>query len=358
MPNDNHFSFVLPSLKIAGGTKEAIRLAEEVEGLGCAVDFFIMWVSLKEISNLNKNFFYLSRYKTNAMLALPQMPIIILNFLILTLFKIKNARSRNWIFTHYTTFPLALFIPRSNCFFFVQGVEWLFVKNKYISSFLKRFILFFYRRGEVLTANRYLTLCMKQNGIEILAELPIWADANFLYVNSNKPARVFDFAMVLRKGDTKRLDLYLEFISISNFEKRNWRFSVITPDEDLALLFQPLVSECLVNPSINHMRELYAKSKYFLLFSDSEGFGLPPLEAMGAGCVPICRNSGGVSAYMVRELNQLVLPLDLDINSIVCFADKLRNGSNWDALSSLAVDVFVEGLNNSKNRAKLLCSIF
>ena len=358
MQNSKYFSFVLPSLKISGGVKETLRLAEELRELGHAVDFVIMWVSLNETRSVTKKFTYLSKYRTNVRLALFQIPIITLSFLIFAFFRIKNAKSRNWVFTHYTTFPLALIVPRTKRFFFVQDMEWFFLRNKYFSALLKRFILFFYCRGEILTANRYLTLGMQTNGIDVRAELPIWADANFLCKECAVKSRVFDYAMVIRKGDSKRLDLYMEFICISNFQKKNWRFAVITPDQDLADLLQPLVHECLVKPSIGQMQDLYARSKYFLMMSDHEGFGLPPLEAMGSGCVPICRDSGGVRAYMIGKLKRSLLPLNSDIYNIIDYADKLQHRNEWASLSSFAKQVFVEGLNKSNNRAELFCSSF
>jgi glycosyltransferase involved in cell wall biosynthesis len=39
--------------------------------------------------------------------------------------------------------------------------------------------------------------------------------------------------------------------------------------------------------------ELYARSKFFLALSKSEGFGLPPIEAMAVGTVPIYLNAHG-----------------------------------------------------------------
>ena len=50
--------------------------------------------------------------------------------------------------------------------------------------------------------------------------------------------------------------------------------------------------------------ELYARAKFFLALSKSEGFGLPPIEAMAVGTVPIYLN-----AHAYKE-NLLGLPID------------------------------------------------
>jgi glycosyltransferase involved in cell wall biosynthesis len=94
------------------------------------------------------------------------------------------------------------------------------------------------------------------------------------------------------------------------------------------------------------------------MMSDQEGFGLPPLEAMGSGCVPICRDSGGVRAYMIGKLKESLLPLNSDIDYIIDFADKLQHRNEWALLSSFAKQVFVDGLNKSNNRAELFCNSF
>jgi len=44
---------------------------------------------------------------------------------------------------------------------------------------------------------------------------------------------------------------------------------------------------------------LYARSKFFLALSKSEGFGLPPIEAMAVGTVPIYLNAHGYKENLV-----------------------------------------------------------
>ena len=48
-----------------------------------------------------------------------------------------------------------------------------------------------------------------------------------------------------------------------------------------------------------------------------EGFGLPPLEAMGGGCIPACRDSGGVRNYMHGQFHRLLFPLSEKVPNIV-----------------------------------------
>jgi len=50
--------------------------------------------------------------------------------------------------------------------------------------------------------------------------------------------------------------------------------------------------------------ELYARAKFFLALSKSEGFGLPPIEAMAIGVVPIYLNAHGYKENLIG------LPID------------------------------------------------
>lgn len=51
-------------------------------------------------------------------------------------------------------------------------------------------------------------------------------------------------------------------------------------------------------PSMIQIRSIYSKSKIWLLASASEGFPLPPLEAMACGCVVVATKCGGTTDYI------------------------------------------------------------
>lgn len=350
-----NFNFVLPSLRISGGIKETLKLAEEISSKDAHPSYFIMWKSPNEISDTIVNSIYLCEFETNAKLAIFQLPLIFLRFVLYVLLHFKASRSAYWIFTHYTTFPLSLVIPRNRRAFFVQGMEWRFIKNKFASNLLKTFIIYFYNRGLIFTANRFLTLGIKECQLSVAAELPIWADREFWIEHSG--SRSYDLVMVLRKGEAKRLDLYLDFLQSTTIDGKNWNIAVITPDAELVGLVQPYVNVCIIKPSIEAMKLTYAQSKFFLLLSEHEGFGLPPLEAMGAGCVPICRDAGGIRAYMQNELAQLVLPLNMEIEDIIQFVAKLISENRWSTYSPIARRIFTDGLKKSQSRATTLINL-
>jgi glycosyltransferase involved in cell wall biosynthesis len=51
---------------------------------------------------------------------------------------------------------------------------------------------------------------------------------------------------------------------------------------------------------------VYKSSDIFISTSWWEGFGLPPIEAMGCGCAVITSNSGGVNEYAIPNINCLM----------------------------------------------------
>jgi glycosyltransferase involved in cell wall biosynthesis len=350
--NVEAFNFVLPSLKISGGIKESISISNELKQLGANVENYVMWVSPSEVSTAPFNSIYLSKYTTNHYLAVLQIPFILFKFFLIE----KRKRcDEQWFFTHYAALPLALCVPRDKRIFLVQGVEWDFVRNKFISAMLRKLILAFYRNGRIVTTNQYLSRKMNESGLTVSAELQIWANESF-YIESDV-ARDIDIVMVLRSGDTKRLDLYREFIRINNVRNNRWNIAVITPDDDINAFIKPLVSECYVRPSIVQMATIYARSKIFLMLSEHEGFGLPPLEAMGAGCVPICRDSGGIRTYMTGELANLVVPLEWDLSKIIDYSDSLLNGGSLELYSILSKKIFKSRLIDPASRGRLLLNL-
>ena len=244
-------------------------------------------------------------------------------------------------------------VPRDSRWCFVQDLEWHFVRNPVIKSLLKHMILFSYRRSRLISANSYLTVELIKLGLPVEAQASIWAAPMFMTFDN--AMRDISLVMVLRKGDHKRLDLYMDFLHLQHLQGRSWKIAVITPEDEIAGRVGNLVDECVVRPDIEAMRQLYARSKCFLHFSEHEGFGLPPLEAMGSGCVPLCRDSGGIRAYLTGELTQLIMPKSFGISEVVDrVVQLLEDPEQLQVLSRKVVKVFADGVACSRNRSNEL----
>ncbi len=301
---------VVPSLKISGGNREALRLATELCRDGHTASMLSLWVSPHEIDG-SIPVTYLSSWPTRVYRAFGELPVLAFRFA--QWWRSSAHRDSIFVFTHYATLPLAFLIPPRQRFFFVQGVEWNFVKNKIITWLLRHIIFSIYSTGRIISANSYLSQRLQAEGVQVDLEAPIWADQAFC--TSDAPSQNIEFAMVLAKANLKRLDLYLDFIDLAR--AHHMRIAVITPEDDIITQVRNKVDEVLLRPSIAQMREIYSRSVCFIHLSDHEGFGLPPLEAMAAGCIPICRDSGGVRAFMSDgPCNDLLLPLSMSVEKI------------------------------------------
>ena len=70
-----------------------------------------------------------------------------------------------------------------------------------------------------------------------------------------------------------------------------------------------------INPKDQELSSLYKNCKGFFLLSKSEGFGIPPLESMQNGCIPIISKNTAM-AEIYKDWPYL-LPINLDNEEIV-----------------------------------------
>jgi len=314
-----HTSIVLvvPSLKISGGNREALRLASEFDRAGHAAGVLSLWTSPHAMAS-GVPVTHLSSWPPRASRALGELPILTFRFA--WWWRRTARRASSVIFTHYSTLPLALLVPHRQRFFFVQDLEWKFLGSDPLSRLLRRMVLGIYRSGRIISANAYLSERLAGEGMDVALEAPIWADAGFLAPDAAE--QDIDVAMVLRKGDHKRLDLYLRFIELARASQL--RLAVITPEDDIAAQARDAVNTVLLRPQLVQMRDLYARSTCFVHLSEHEGFGLPPLESMGAGCTPVCRDSGGVRTFMRDSpCADLLLPLQMSLEGILARVEEV-----------------------------------
>lgn len=350
------FIFVLGALKISGGVLEVFRLAQELRLAGESVQIMTMWRSPCEINNDEKlPIVRLTNWKTRIALAIFQLPAIIFFFF----WRIRRLNALNgapvWIFTHYSTLPLTLFIDSQRRWIFVQGTEWNFIRYPAVARLFKETVLFFYRRSLLLSASHFLSNALELVGLKAAAVAQIWADS--IYSRPAEMTRDIDLVVMLRKGQPKRLDLYLACFEEFGKIAPNLRIAVITPDAELADLARPYTSLCLIRPHAKEMADLYSRSKLFLLLSETEGFGLPPLEAMGSGCVPICRDAGGPKSYMRGPLEEFLLPLSMNMQSVCAILLRLLQDPFALSICSVAAqNIFNEGRKTASNRADILRS--
>jgi len=121
------------------------------------------------------------------------------------------------------------------------------------------------------------------------------------------------------------------------------------PEEKITVFGRPSMPSAmpsdityLQNISDKEVTELYRSSKVFIFFSDFEGFGLMPLEAMRLGCAVVCTDCFGNRDYIEDQINASVIPPGNLDEALACTSDLLKNE---DLRSRLARG----GLKQSKN---------
>ena len=261
----------------------------------------------------------------------------------------RHHPGARWMLSHYVTYALAPFVAGERLWFFVQDLEWTFVPPR-LRGLLRRFILATLTRGRTLAANSYLAASLVRHRVPVAATIPIWASPIFSGVTDRH--RDIDIVLVMRRGAHKRIDLARCVLALRRQHHPHVRMAVITPNDEFAemVLDDPGV-ELLLRPEPEEMRALYERTRVFLLLSEHEGFGLPPLEAMGSGCVPLCRDAGGVRAYMRGVLENNLLPLSLDAGDILDRAVALsRDEPRLARLRTAARRIFEEGLERAAQR--------
>lgn len=341
--------FVLPSMKISGGVQEALHLAADLSQQGVPVEVLSLWVSPHPVPAPALPVTLLSHWVTRARRVPLELPVLALRFARWLRSRVPlGGRSHiNVIFTHYATLPLALLVAPQERWVFVQDLEWRFLAAPLPAGLLRTVIIFLYRRCRLIAANGYLKAELQQLGLTVDAEAPIWADRAFL--STEVAPRDIDLVMVLRKGAHKRLDLYFSLLRRLESMDSKPTVAVITTEDEIAA--QVLSVRCWLRPDVPTMRSIYERTRCFVHLSEHEGFGLPPLEAMAAGCVPYCRDSGGVRAYMLGELSELVVPKNRAIEVVVQdLLGLLADPRRLAHLSAVGRTVFRDGLDRRVSR--------
>lgn len=162
--------------------------------------------------------------------------------------------------------------------------------------------------------------------------------------------------LVARKHPLKGLDTFINAWSTIqvNAKEKVGKIVLISHDD---LSDYDLKKFVVVKPkSDKDIVKQYLESDIFISTSWSEGFGLPPLEAMACGCGIITSDSGGVSEFAINNVNcMMFLPgdhksLQIEIENLINNDLKLKelqmNGLervkmfNWYDSAKKLVEIF------------------
>lgn len=333
---------LLPTLRISGGVREAIRLASDLRRQGIDARILSIWRHWHELTVSDVPVSYLSAKRPRKAWAIFDLMVSLVRYR-RVIRRLEGEASVRVILTHYSTLPFGSFSPSESRFCLVQDLEWHFLRRGLSQWILRKYILHAYAGCSLITVGPYLSRKLSEFGLHRSAVVNIWAEPAFAAV-PDSAERAIDVAMVLRHGAAKRLDMYLQLLQLLATEPP-LRCAVATPEDDIAQKVSHLSRVCLLRPSRREICELFRQSRTFVLLSEHEGFALPPLEAMGTGCIPICRDAGGIRDYMHGPLSRNLVPLDEPLESI---ARRLRDlvdaAAQNDKLSAEVRMHFEQGL--------------
>ena len=148
---------------------------------------------------------------------------------------------------------------------------------------------------------------------------------DYRFINCEKE---YDYLYVYRKYGWKNTQMFTD--NLSSF-KSHEKIILINSDQlDLSHLkkysgCQIIIPDKFV--STEELNNLFCKSRFFISTTIDEGFGMPAIEAMAAGCLPIVPDVGGTTDFCYDDVNSLTFKNNDKIsfkNSI----DKSRNLSS------------------------------
>jgi len=204
---------------------------------------------------------------------------------------------------------------------FKKGKKLLFVQNWAL-----------YREGSaekygfdgIITLEGYCTEYMKER-----SNLPIFSVLNGLDLDKfsyTKELKTPNTMLILYRKNQKDIDEFIE-----NFP------------EDLKGIFEfEVIYEHLEK---NELIKRYEKNDIYLSFGYPEGFALPPLEAMGCGCVVIGFTGRGGDIHMIHNKTALT-SRDGDVESLYAHLYRLKNEPR------LKEELRVNGLEKIKEFSK------
>lgn len=229
----------------------------------------------------------------------------------------------------------------------------MFVPTGTPRTLLRWIILCTSRRASIVTTNAYVDALYRANGVASIGQAAIWARREWL-LPAHRAHRDIDVVMIVRRGHMKRFDLYSEVLPL--LHQQGLITFAIAPDPDIHAHLLALPTHAVLRPTDDELRAIYTRSSIFLLLSDTEGFALPPLEAMGAGCVPLCRDSGGPRCYMDGPFAANLISVDEDSGQIAQrIKTLLADPHRMATLSAEARNRFAQGLNDTlQHRAECM----
>jgi len=284
-------SFAIPllSLKWHGGVRVLVDLANALSEQGYRVYV---------ITPKNRYQKYYSLHPSVKLLLAPQcgnIPFISHLYALLLIF-LKIPHVDYIIANFYPTFYIALLhsvLHRSKIIYYIMDYETRFSPFPYS---LVADITYKFRNYVKFTVSNWVK--QQTGGWGYILHPPL--DERFFHPLTETKEKRFTVMYVYRKSKRKGPELFESIVS--SHKLKDIQFWVV--GEKPAIEANNL--QYLGVKRTEELVKLYERAHLILNTSRFEGFGLPPLEAMARGTLPVLTDSGGIREYAVHNYNAVI----------------------------------------------------
>ena len=308
----NKTVFLLPSLKISGGNRVIIEIANRLVNNNIQVDLIY-----PNNSNKISQTFFID----------PKINLVsvgnhgnskskkLLNLLKVYFYINQNYKNENIIITDPIMSIFSPIIKNNKIFRYVQADDYVIfddlylLKSKFLLRIYKKLTKISYNYKNVTyifnskyTYDRFIQIS-KRRDVPLKLVHPAVNHKIFLNQKIRNPNE-FNICIIARKHPLKGFKDFLKAYSDIKNKIDIDNVHILSPDD---LTEFNLEDAIIIKPKNDKEIAKYMnKSHVFISTSWREGFGLPPLEAMACGCAVILTNAGGVNEYAKPNLNCLM----------------------------------------------------
>lgn len=233
------------------------------------------------------------------------------------------------VLNHALTFSAFLLPKRTlaQSVIVIQDMDWRGVKQPFGMLMQLGGEITLKKHPAILAANPYLANEIRLIGNDVIGQLKLGISKIFCSEDIQiSGKRDIDFLFFGRPQGRKRLSFYIEWVKHVVTMSPGIRIAAASQDKDVLAILCKLTGVKVYQPSNDlELKQLYERSRFFLLASSAEGFALPPLEAMGSGCIPVITECGGPSVYARHNDNSFVLTKESKPQDVATFCSELFN---------------------------------
>lgn len=208
---------------------------------------------------------------------------------------------------------------------FVQAVD-LILFDKRLPKIINIFYKLLYKKSlkqKIIYNSEFVKKKLKSINSDLIFVGKVSPGTDFIYKNTKK---IFDFIFVLRKAPWKNSLFSLKVITF--LQDKNVKIAIVDPDN---FLKNHSISKSVKKYEyVDRLRlnNLFQQTRFYFSSTHHEGFGMPCLESMRSGCIPIAPHGCGHDDFMTHMKNSILY--DMNTVNIKNLIDEISKISSED----------------------------